>query len=787
MDIRKKLGKELLILDGACGTALQVEYGLKPGERPENWCFEKPNIIENLHLKYLDSGSDIILTNTFGTNAFKFGKDTEKYIKKAVEIAKKATSHKQGAFVALDIGPTGKLMVPYGDLEFEEAYDSFKEVVLAGEGVDLVLIETMSDLYEMKAAILAVKENSNLPIIASVTLDSNGKTLTGGDIETVATVLEGLGVDVIGLNCGFGPDKMIGWVKELREYTNLPIMIKPNAGMPVMVNNELHYDVDSIAFKKYMLEGVKAGAYLIGGCCGTTPEYIKQISSIKNEVEIQRVEKKVFSRICSYGKTINIGDKPLIIGERINPTGKKKLKEALRAQDLDYVKAEAIKQIESGAHILDVNVGLPEINETEMLAKAIKAVQGVTNTPLQIDTANIEALEKALRIYNGIPLINSVNGKQDNMDALFPLAQKYGAMLVALTLDEEGINSTTKGRIAVAKKLIDNAKKHGIGKEKLLIDPLAMTISTGSENAIIVLEIIKALKEDLKVKCVLGVSNISFGLPSRANINAAFYMSVLQQGLDVGIIDPTSEAMINTYYSYMALSGRDDNFQSYIKKFGETKTQVAHCLEEKITLEQAVLKGLKKEAEERTKELLESGMPPLEIVSTILIPTLNKVGDDFENFVLFLPQLLSAAESAKGAFDIINESIKKSGVSVETRGKIILATVEGDVHDIGKNIVKVILENYGYDVIDLGRDVKINKVVDCAVKHGVKLVGLSALMTTTVENMEKTIKALRKKSRCKIMVGGAVLTEFYAKSIGADYYAKDAMASVKIAEEVFAD
>lgn len=786
MDIRNRIGKEILVLDGACGTALQTFYGLGAGELPETWCFKKPEVIEELHTRYLESGADIILTNTFGANFFKFQERTTEYIKQAVKIARKAADKKKGSYVALDIGPTGKLMKPIGDLSFEDAYKVFEEIVVAGKGVDLIMIETMSDLYEMKAAILAAKENSDLPIIASVTLDDTGKTLTGGDIETVATLLEGLSVDVIGLNCGFGPNKMIGWVKKLRQFTNLPIMIKPNAGMPVIVNGKLQYDITSDEFARLMKQGVEEGAHLIGGCCGTTPSYIAKLFNIKRTASIKPIEKKVFSKISSYGKTVNFENAPLVIGERINPTGKKLLKEALRNDDMEYVKSEAVRQIEAGAHILDVNVGLPGVDEVEMLSKAVMSVQSVTDLPLQIDTSNVEALEKALRIYNGVPLINSVNGKLESMKEVFPLAKKYGAMIVGLTLDEKGIDETVEGRIKVAKTLVDTADSYGIGKEKLLIDPLAMTISTGPNNAKTVLEIIDVAKNRLDVKTVLGVSNISFGLPNRQNINAVFFAQVLSKGLNAGIIDPTSDAMMSVYYSFLALAGKDENCEKYIAKFGVYENKETPSQDNrKLSLEQAVIKGLSKEAIEKTETLLKDGMAPLDVVSNILMPALDKIGEDFEKGTIFLPQLLSSAESAKAAFNVINTSISSSGITVEKKGEIILATVEGDIHDIGKNIVKVVLENYGYEIIDLGRDAKIDKVVDVTIKYGVKLVGLSALMTTTVDNMRKTIEKLREKTDCKIMVGGAVLTPEYANEIGADYYAKDALASVKIAEDVF--
>lgn len=787
MGIKERFGKEIIILDGACGTTLQSCYGLKAGEKPELWCLTKPEIIKEMHLSYLKSGAEIILANTFGANKFKFGDSTKNIIEAAINIAKSAIKENDGkGLVALDIGPLGKLLAPFGELKFDEAYEVFKEIVVSGKNADVIVIETMTDLYEIKAAILAAKENSSLPIIASVTLDANSMTLTGADIETVATLIEGLGVDVIGLNCGFGPQKMLEWIPSLIKLTNLPIMIKPNAGLPYIVNGKLQFDTSEEEFFVCMEKAVELGVSLIGGCCGTTNKYIERISKLKTKKVLNRDFNKEFTRISSYAKTVNIGNnlKPVIIGERLNPTGKPALKEALRKGDFDYLKKEALKQVESGANILDINVGLPDICEKEMLKEVVFAVQSISNIPIQIDSANTLALEYAIRQYNGIPLINSVNGKKESMEAVFPLMQKYGGIAVALMLDENGISEDVQERIKVAKKIILEAKKYGINKNRLLFDPLAMTISTNFKNAINVLDILKICKNELGVSTVLGVSNISFGLPERATINATFFAEALSSGLSAGIIDPNSKVMIDVYNSFLAIHGYDANFELYIKNYSGNSTKLVEKAED-ITLEQAIVKGLAKEAEIVTVQLLKKGIAPLAIINEILIPALDIVGKNFETKTIFLPQLLSSAESAKSAFGVLKRELKTNGATEQSKGTIVLATVEGDIHDIGKNIVKVILENYGYNIVDLGRDVKAETILDAIRANNAGLVGLSALMTTTVSNMELTIKFLKSHVNCLIMVGGAVLTESYASKIGADFYAKDAMASAKIAEKVF--
>lgn len=783
MKISERIKNEILIMDGACGTFLQTNYGLKGGEKPESWCLSHPEIIQEMHKLYVDAGSDIILTNTFGANRLKFGELAPLIVGKAVEIAENvAVGSSKKVYVGLDIGPTGKLIYPFGDLSFEQAYETFKEMVLAGTNADLLVIETMTDLYELKAAVLACKENSDLPIIASVTLDSSGKTLTGADLSTLACYIEGLGVDVLGLNCGFGPQKMLDWIPEIISKVNIPIMIKPNAGMPYIINGKLKYDTDERAFSEYIEQAVDMGVSLIGGCCGTTPSYIEAVSRLRDKSPKKRGTNKYVPMICSYAKTVSFGEKPRIIGERLNPTGKAPLKEALRSKNFDYIKAEAIRQVESGADILDVNVGLPDILEKEMLKESIVNIQAITDRPLQIDTADMEGMEQAIRIYNGIPLINSVNGKKESMEVVFPLMEKYGGICVALMLDEKGIPETSEGRLDIAKRIIKEAAKYGLPKERFLFDPLAMTISTGQANASIVLDVIRVCKYNLGLNTVLGVSNISFGLPNRALINAVFFAQTLAAGLSAGIVDPTNKAMTDVYNAHCALSGNDSKFETYLSTF--SSSEVKH-LEEVLTLEKAIEKGLRKESGILTRELISSGKEPLDIVNNLLVPTLDKIGKNFEMGSIFLPQLLQSADSAKEAFFVIKNELTRTNAMSDSKGTIVLATVEGDIHDIGKNIVKVILENYGYRVIDLGKDVKKEEILQASLDNNAGLIGLSALMTTTVTNMEKTIGYLKKRISIPIMVGGAVLTEKYAEKIGANYYAKDAMSSARIAGIVF--
>ncbi len=792
--IQERLGKELLFFDGGMGTLLQKE-GLLPSELPEVWNIEHCETIQNIHASYFRAGSDIVLTNTFGANAIKF--HSEKYslrevVEKAVEnvriAAKTAVGEKREYYVALDVGPTGKLLKPMGDLAFEDAYEAFKEVMQYGvrSDVDLIHIETMSDTYEVKAAVLAAKENTSLPVFVTLVFDEKGKLLTGGDVPAVVALLEGLRVDAIGINCGMGPQQMIPILQEIAKYTSLPIIVKPNAGLPKQKDGETYYDVSPEQFAGSLKEIVRGGACIIGGCCGTTPEHIKAMVEVCRDLELVKPSYKEDTIVSSYGKAVCLGERPVIIGERINPTGKKRFKQALKEHDLDYVLKEGITQQEKGAHILDVNVGLPDIDEVSMMKEVVTELQSVTSLPLQIDTVNIAALDAAMRIYNGKPMVNSVSGKQESMDAVFPLVKKYGGVVVGLTLDENGIPETAEKRAEIAGKIISEAARYGIDKKDIVIDVLTMTISSEPDGAKVTLEALKQVRERYGVRTVLGVSNISFGLPNRPVINANFYTMAMQNGLTAGIINPSSEAMMRSYYSYCALMGQDENCETYIEHCKNPDTVVEKTTSDsQMDLKTVIIKGLKEEAFVVTKELVKS-MEPLDVIHEHLIPALDVVGKGFEQGTVFLPQLLMSADAAKNAFTILKEHMALEGQEQEKKEKIILATVKGDIHDIGKNIVKVLLENYGYDVIDLGKDVPPEIIVETAIKEQVKLVGLSALMTTTVVSMEETIKLLRKQTpACKVMVGGAVLNQEYADMIGADFYGKDAMQSVYYAQEIF--
>lgn len=768
---------KIKFFDGGMGTMLQAA-GLKAGQLPETLNITNKDMILAVHRAYADAGCEYITANTFGANCLKF-ENYDEIIKAGIELAKSV-----GKKVLLDIGPTGKLLKPMGELAFDDAIDIFTKTVIAGkDGADAVLIETMSDTYEIKAAVLAAKENCDLPIIVTMIFDEKGRLLTGADIKTAVTMLEGLGVDVIGLNCGLGPKQMIEYVKELRKWTSLPIAVQPNAGLPVSVNGKTVFNVEPEEFAQDMKEIAKLGVSYLGGCCGTTPEHIRQMIALCKDIPANVPESKNYCLVSSYSETVDLGEKPKIIGERINPTGKKLFKEALRRNDIDYIIKEGIAQRDAGAHILDVNVGLPEIDECKMMEDAVYNLQAVLPTPLQIDTTNIAALERALRIYNGKPMLNSVNGKQKNMEEVFPLAKKYGSVVVCLCLDENGIPETAQGRIAVAEKIIKTAKEYGIDKKDLIVDALTMTISTDKNNAKETLKAVKYIRETLGVNTVLGVSNISFGLPQRDVINTAFFTLALQSGLSAGIINPKSSSMMNAYYSYNALAGLDDNCTEYIESVTEAQQAVQ---ETNVTLHTAIVKGMKDEAGACAKELLKD-TAPLDVINNYIIPALDEVGAGFEKNKIFLPQLLMSADSAKAAFDVIKEYMILNNAEEKSGNKIVLATVHGDIHDIGKNIVKVLLSNYGFDVIDLGKDVPEETVLQAVTQNDVKLVGLSALMTTTVPAMEKTIELLHKNTDAKVLVGGAVLTKSYAKMINADWYAKDAMESVRIAKAFFGE
>lgn len=794
--IRERLGKEVLYFDGGMGTLLQ-EKGLKAGELPEVWNIEHMEEVIEIHRQYFEAGSDIVLTNTFGANALKFrdsSYELSDIVTAAVIHVKEAASlgvhDGREVYAALDVGPTGKLLNPMGDLDFEDAVRAFGEVMRCGEeaGADLIHIETMSDTYEMKAAVLAAKEQTNLPVFATMIFDEKGRLLTGGDVRSAVAMLEGLGVDALGINCGLGPEQMLPIFQEIVSHTSVPVIVKPNAGLPKQKDGAVYYDVDPAEFASVMEKIVEGGAAVAGGCCGTTPAHIRKMIETLGRRSVQHVEAEEETVVSSYGQAVILGKKPLIIGERINPTGKKRLKQALKEHDIDYILKEGITQQEKGAHILDVNVGLPDINESEMMKEVVTELQSVTSLPLQIDTVDAEAMEAAMRIYNGKPMVNSVNGKQESMDAVFPLIKKYGGVAVGLTLDEEGIPSTAEGRIRIAGKIIREAEKYGIKKKDLVIDVLAMTVSSDPEGAKVTLEALKGVRERYGVCTVLGVSNISFGLPSRPVINAHFYTMAMQAGLSAGIVNPSSEEMMRSYYAYCALTDQDPNFEAYIQRFGGTDTAAPKGKKDsELTLQAAIEKGLKEEAKEAATELLLT-LAPLEIIDSHLIPALDAVGKGFEKGTVFLPQLLMSADAAKIAFGVLKEHLAASGGSEKKKQKVILATVKGDIHDIGKNIVKVLLENYSFDVRDLGKDVDPELIVQTAVDEDIRLVGLSALMTTTVASMEETIQLLRReKPDCKVMVGGAVLNQEYADMIGADFYGKDAMQSVYYAQNVFGE
>lgn len=795
--LRERLGKELLFFDGGTGTLLQ-ERGLAPGELPESWNISRREEMIDIHRQYFAAGSDIVLTNTFGANALKYhddGCNLETVIQAAVENVKTAASLEVGnereVYTALDMGPTGRLLKPMGDLSFEDAYAAFREAAAAGEraGADLIHIETMSDTYEVKAAVLAAKENTSLPVFATMIFDEKGKLLTGGDVPSVVALLEGLRVDALGINCGMGPAQMIPILEEILQYTSLPVIVKPNAGLPKQKDGEVFYDVEPEEFAAYMEEIVRKGAALVGGCCGTTPGHIQKM--------IERVrESKAFEErnlpvpkeaaiVSSYGKAVILGEKPVIIGERINPTGKKRFKQALKDRDLDYILTEGVNQQDRGAHILDVNVGLPDIDETEMMKEVVTELQSVTSLPLQIDTVDLGAMEAAMRIYNGKPMINSVNGKREIMDGVFPLIQKYGGVVVGLTLDENGIPATAQGRVEIAGKIIREAARYGIPKKDIVIDVLTMTISSDPAGARTTLEALEGVRQAYGVCTVLGVSNISFGLPARPVINANFFTMALQKGLSAGIINPLSQDMMRSYHAYCALMEYDKNCEEYIRVYGNQSPAVPVKTEERLSLKEAIEKGLKEEAHRGALRLLKE-KAPLDIINEEMIPALDEVGKGFEKGTLFLPQLLMSADAAKIAFAVLKEQMPENTDGDQKKEKVILATVKGDIHDIGKNIVKVLLENYGFHVIDLGKDVPPEQVAETAVKEDVRLVGLSALMTTTVVSMEETIQLLRReKPDCKVMVGGAVLNQEYADMIGADFYGRDAMQSVYYTQNLF--
>ncbi len=777
----------MTILDGAMGTQLQLR-GLQPGEIPELWNLTRPDDIRAVHEAYLAAGSNLSYANTFGANPAKYHGDAPlaEVIRAGVTIAKEVAA-KYGARVALDVGPTGRLLKPAGDFAFDAAYEAFAEEIRIGAdaGADVIVLETFADTYELKAALLAAKENANLPIYATVALSADGKLLTGADVKTVAALFNALKPDAVGFNCGLGPDQLLPFVRELAGLTSLPIIVKANAGLPKVVNGETVFTVGPEAFARDLAACTEAGATILGGCCGTTPAHIAAAAEALKTVTSSRVVCKPQTVVSSYSKCVALPlDDSVVIGERINPTGKKRLKEAYRTGDTGYILREAIAQVEAGATILDVNAGVPGIDEPKVLTETMEAIQSVTDVPLQLDTSDPIALERALRHYNGVALINSVNGKQESMDAVFPLVKKYGGVVVALTLDEEGIPATAEGRVAIARRILEYGAKFGLTKDDFVVDVLCLAVSADPMSARVILESLKRVRAELGVRTILGVSNVSFGLPARPLLNATFYALALEAGLSSAIVNPLSTEMMTAYRSWRALTGRDTNCAEWIASVAETAP--AAPTETKPSLKKAIVSGLKQDAATSAAALLKEGIAPLEVINGEIVPALEVVGQGFEKGTLFLPQLLMSAEAAAAAFEVIKT--KFADAQGAKRGPIVIATVKGDIHDIGKNIVRALLENYGFDVIDLGRDVAPEVIVEAAQKNHCKLVGLSALMTTTVPFMAETIRQLvAADPSIETFVGGAVLTPEYAAEIKATYYAKDAMASVRIAEKFFAE
>lgn len=784
-DIMTRLGRKPLFFDGAMGTILQ-EKGLAAGEAPELWNLLHPKDVLSVHISYLEAGVDIISANTFGANPFKCqenGVEPEEVIAAGVRLAHQAVEQAGHGVVALDIGPSGKLLFPMGDLAFEEAVNAFAQMASAGAdaGADCVLIETMNDLYEVKAALLGVKEATSLPVFVTTTFDESGKLLTGGDIKAVAAVLEGLGADAIGMNCGLGPKQMLALIKELRSLTSLPLVVNPNAGLPRERDGHTFFDVGPEEFSSCMKEIVLAGAWVIGGCCGTTPEHLRQTVKLCKGLSCQPLPEVSSTIVTSGCKAVEFGREPIIIGERINPTGKSRFKQALRDNDLPYILGEGIAQQEAGAHLLDVNVGLPEIDEQAMMCKVVTELQSLSPLPLQIDTSDPDTMASAMRVYNGKPLVNSVTAKQSSMRAIFPLVKKYGGVVIGLTITENGIPETAQGRVEAARLIVETAKEYSIDKRDIIIDPLTMAVSAGQDAALVTLDALSRIRRELGVYTSLGVSNVSFGLPQRENVTSAFFLMALQAGLNAAIMNPLSHSMMRAYRSFCALSGYDEGCRAYIDAYAKTEpvtTDTASSQE--LPLREAIEKGLKDKAGYAAEKLIKT-MTGLEIINREIVPALDAVGQRFEAKTLFLPQLLMSADAAKAAFEVIKFHMDGQA-SEQSKLTIVIATVKGDVHDIGKNIVKVLLENYGFHVIDLGKDVMPEMVVDAVKRENAGLVGLSALMTTTVANMKETIDLLHRETpTVKIMVGGAVLTQEYADMIGADFYGADAMASVRYA------
>lgn len=779
---------ETIIFDGAMGTMLQ-KRGLKRGEIPELLNLTSPEIIRSIHDEYFDAGCDVVSANTFGANRYKAektGRSLADLVSSAVEIAKKAASCRKKKYAALDIGPCGRVLQPTGDLPFEEAVEVFSEIVRAGSkaGADLILLETFTDLYELKAALIAVKENSNLPVLATMSFEENGTSFFGATVESMVLTLQALGADALGVNCSLGPKQLVPIVERLLRASSIPVMVQPNAGLPLFENGEARYDVTSEEFADHIKKFAEEGAVIVGGCCGTDPGYIRLVKERLKGVTSLRKRPLLRTGVCSPSRSVFFGDDTVIIGERLNPTGKKALQAALRVKDMDHVLKEAIRQQEQGAHILDVNMGLPDIDEPEMLKKAVIEIQSVVDLPLQLDSSDPNALEKAARVYNGKPLINSVNGKKVSLQKILPIVKKYGAAVLGLTLDDDGIPSSAEGRLRIARNIMEEAQKIGIPKEDVLIDCLVMTVSAQQEQAAETLKAVRMVREELGLKTVLGVSNVSFGLPSRPIINRTMLTMALMQGLDAPIMNPGDEGMREAIAAFRVLMGKDPQAAGFIAEYSgshEMQPKKEAGTEKSFDLPQAIKHGLKREAEKATESLL-SKMGPLEIIENEIIPSLDSVGKEYESQTIFLPQLIKSAEAAKASFELLRRIISKEGsAGSEVRAKMVIATVQGDIHDIGKNIVKVIMENYNFRMIDLGKDVPPEKVVEAVKENSAEIVGLSALMTTTVSSMKTTIDLLRKECPwVKVIVGGAVLTDSLAEYVGADHYAKDAMQAVRI-------
>lgn len=774
-------------LDGAMGTQLQAK-GLPAGASPELFMMEHGEVIEEVHAAYIDSGSDIIYTNTFGANAKKLSKSqytVEDIITRAVQLAKSAAKRKAGVRVALDIGPIGEMLEPNGYLPFEEAYELYRQQVVAGEqaGADLVIFETMSDLYEVKAAMLAAKEHTQLPVFVTMSFEADHRTFTGCTTASFALCAEGLGADAIGINCSLGPDQILPIAEELAAMTNLPLIIKANAGLPDPITNT--YSIDEAAYARMLLPYTKLPLAYVGGCCGTTPQFIRELkNTLPKAIAVEKQKRRSGSYACTPTKCLRIQDVH-VIGERINPTGNKRMKAALQEHRLDEILAIAMEEVEGGADILDVNVGLPGINEKEMMVEVIKELQSVIDLPLQIDSTDPAVIQAALRVVNGVAIVNSVNGEAAVMERILPAVKKYGANVVGLTMDEDGIPESAQKRLEIGARIVETAQLYGIAKENVFLDCLTLTVSAQQSGAKETLKALRTIRQQLGVHTVLGVSNISFGLPSRILLNQSFLTMAMQAGLSMPIMNPNQPAMMAAVRSYRVLQGIDADSQEYIRIYAQQKqganveTGSSH-----MRIEESIMRGLKEETRQLCTKLL-TEKEPLQIVNEHLIPALDAVGVRYEKKEIYLPQLINAATASQCAFEEIRRAVNSSGMESISKGKIILATVKGDVHDIGKNIVKVVLENYGYQVFDLGKDVPIEAVVETAIKEQVRLIGLSALMTTTLKSMEDTIQALHDSGHdCKIMVGGAVVSAEYAKQIHADYYARDAKESADIAKEV---